>query len=232
MPSYVDDVLEYTAKANFPETGETGKIYVDKTTNLTWRWGGSAYVEISPSLAIGTTSSTAFRGDYGNTAYTHAVTNKGKAFTSGLYKITTNAEGHVTAATAVQKSDIVALGIPSTNTTYEVMGAATASAAGTKGLVPAPAAGKQNSFLRGDGTWVVPTDHTYNDMTGASSSAAGTHGLVPAPAAGKNTSFLRGDGTWVIPTNTTYTAGTGLSLSSGKFSHSNSVTAKLLMVLL
>lgn len=226
LPSYVDDVLEYDAKAKFPTTGETGKIYVDKTTNLTWRWGGTAYVEISPSLAIGTTSSTAFRGDYGNTAYTHAVTNKGKAFSSGLYKITTNAEGHVTAATAVQKSDIVGLGIPSTNTTYEVMGAATASAAGTKGLVPAPAAGKQNSFLRGDGTWVVPTDHTYNDMTGASASAAGTHGLVPAPAAGKNTSFLRGDGTWVVPTDHIYTAGTGLSLSSGQFSHSNSVTAK------
>lgn len=112
LPSYVDDVLEYTAKANFPATGQAGKIYVDKTTNLTWRWSGSTYVQISPSLALGTTSSTAFRGDYGNTAYTHAVTNKGSAFSSGLYKITTNSEGHVTAATAVQKSDITGLGIP------------------------------------------------------------------------------------------------------------------------
>ena len=115
LPSYVDDVLEYTAKANFPATGQQGKIYVDKTTNLTWRWGGSAYVQISPSLALGTTSSTAFRGDYGNTAYAHAVTNKGSAFSSGLYKITTNSEGHVTAATAVQKSDITGLGIPGTD---------------------------------------------------------------------------------------------------------------------
>lgn len=117
LPSYVDDVLEYNSKSAFPSTGETGKIYVDKATNLTYRWGGSAYVEISPSLALGTTSSTAFRGDYGNTAYTHA-TNKGSAFTSGLYKITTNSEGHVTAATAVEKADITALGIPSANTTY------------------------------------------------------------------------------------------------------------------
>lgn len=45
-----------------------------------------------------------------------------------------------------------------TNTTYSVMTAATSSAAGTQGLVPAPAAGKQSSFLRGDGTWVVPTN--------------------------------------------------------------------------
>lgn len=106
LPSYVDDVLEYDAKSSFPSTGETGKIYVDISTNLTYRWGGSAYVEISPSLALGTTSSTAFRGDYGDAAYAHAVTNKGSAFTSGLYKITTNSEGHVIAAIAATASDI------------------------------------------------------------------------------------------------------------------------------
>ncbi|MBO7712203.1 MAG: hypothetical protein J6S85_01710 [Methanobrevibacter sp.] len=55
LPSYVDDVLEYTAKADFPETGETGKIYVDKTTNKSWRWSGSAYIELS-SYAEATTS--------------------------------------------------------------------------------------------------------------------------------------------------------------------------------
>lgn len=65
LPSYVDDVVEYAAKSLFPATGETGKIYVDKTTNLTWRWSGSAYVEISPSLALGETSSTAYAGDKG-----------------------------------------------------------------------------------------------------------------------------------------------------------------------
>ena len=118
LPSYVDDVLEYTAKANFPSTGATGKIYVDKTTNLTYRWSGSAYVEISPSLALGSTSSTAYRGDYGAAAYKHGITNKGSAFSSGLYKITTNSEGHVTAATAVAKSDITGLGIPGQDTTY------------------------------------------------------------------------------------------------------------------
>lgn len=72
LPSFVDDVLEYTAKANFPATGESGKIYVDLTTNIVYRWSGSAYVEISSSLALGTTSSTAYRGDYGNVAYTHS----------------------------------------------------------------------------------------------------------------------------------------------------------------
>lgn len=72
LPSYVDDVLEYDNQAGFPTTGETGKIYIAKDTNKTYRWSGSGYVEISASLALGTTSSTAFRGDYGQTAYTHS----------------------------------------------------------------------------------------------------------------------------------------------------------------
>ncbi|MCX4289098.1 MAG: hypothetical protein OSJ46_06300 [Duncaniella sp.] len=65
LPSYVDDVLEFDNKAAFPATGETGKIYVDKATNKTYRWGGSAYVEISASIALGETSSTAYAGNKG-----------------------------------------------------------------------------------------------------------------------------------------------------------------------
>ena len=151
LPSYVDDVLEYSAKANFPTTGETGKIYVDTTTNKTYRWGGSAYVEISPSIALGTTSSTAFRGDYGQAAYTHAVTNKGSKFDSGLYKITTNAEGHVTGATAVVKGDITALGIPAQDTTYSAAttGAAGLMSAADKTKLDGIAAGAQKNTITG-----------------------------------------------------------------------------------
>jgi len=111
LPSYVDDVLEYNSLSDFPSEGETGKIYIALDTNITYRWSGSAYVEISPSLALGETSSTAYRGDRGAAAYAHSVTNKGSAFSSGMYKITTNSEGHVTAATSVAKSDITGLGI-------------------------------------------------------------------------------------------------------------------------
>jgi hypothetical protein len=49
LPSYVDDVLEYANLASFPATGESGKIYVSLATGLTYRWGGSSYVEISAS---------------------------------------------------------------------------------------------------------------------------------------------------------------------------------------
>ena len=65
LPSYVDDVLEYDNKSAFPPSGEAGKIYVAKDTNLTYRWSGSTYVEISQSLALGETSSTAYAGDKG-----------------------------------------------------------------------------------------------------------------------------------------------------------------------
>lgn len=65
LPSFVDDVLEYESKASFPATGESGKIYVALDDNLTWRWSGTAYVEISKSLALGETSSTAYAGDKG-----------------------------------------------------------------------------------------------------------------------------------------------------------------------
>lgn len=84
-----------------------------------------------------------------------------------------------------------------TNTTYANMKAATASAAGAAGLVPAPAAGKQTSFLRGDGTWVVPTNTTY----GLASTTA--NGLL-RQLNGSTSSFMRGDGTWATPPNTTY----------------------------
>ena len=108
LPSYVDDVLEYNGQANFPATGESGKIYVDTSTNLTYRWSGTQYTEISPSLALGTTSSTAFRGDYGNTAYAHATdaNRLTTATSSGFYKIAATANGHVQSLTAVADSDI------------------------------------------------------------------------------------------------------------------------------
>lgn len=77
LPSYVDDVLEYASLSAFPATGETGKIYVALDTNKTYRWSGSAYVEISESLALGETASTAYRGDRGKTAYDHSQLTSG-----------------------------------------------------------------------------------------------------------------------------------------------------------
>lgn len=117
LPSYVDDVLEYSTLQDFPVTGEAGKIYVTLDTNKTYRWTGSVYVEISQGVVLGETEYTAYRGDRGKIAYDHAIA-KGSAYANGLYKITTNSEGHVTSATTVQKTDITSLGIPAQDTTY------------------------------------------------------------------------------------------------------------------
>ena len=73
LPSYVDDVLEFADVSAFPAVGEANKIYVDTTANLTYRWTGTQYTEISKSLALGETSSSAYRGDRGKTAYDHAL---------------------------------------------------------------------------------------------------------------------------------------------------------------
>lgn len=70
LPSFVDDVLEYDTFDDFPQTGESGKIYVAKDTNITYRWGGTQYVEISASIALANTitgsdiASTASRSDH------------------------------------------------------------------------------------------------------------------------------------------------------------------------
>ena len=172
LPSYVDDVLEYAAKANFPTTGETGKIYVDLATNKTYRWGGSAYVEISQSLAIGTTATTAAAGNHvhavasadangfmsavdkekldsiakGANAYTHATHT---AYGAGLYKVTVDAEGHVSNATAVAKSDITALGIPAQDTTYDV------ASTTANGLMSSSDKGKLDGIAEGANKTIV-----------------------------------------------------------------------------
>lgn len=88
LPSYVDDVLEFSTKDQFPQTGETGKIYVAKDTNLTYRWTGTQYLEISQSLALGETPSTAYPGD------------KGKANRDALNSMPTKITSYLTPTTS------------------------------------------------------------------------------------------------------------------------------------
>lgn len=88
LPSYVDDVLEFSTKDQFPQTGETGKIYVAKDTNLTYRWTGTQYLEISQSLALGETPSTAYTGD------------KGKANRDALNSMPTKLTSYLTPTTS------------------------------------------------------------------------------------------------------------------------------------
>lgn len=182
LPSYVDDVIEVANYSSLPATGETGKIYVTTDDNKTYRWSGSAYVEISPSLALGETSSTAYRGDRGKVAYDHATETKAGQTATGLYKVGSTAEGHIAELSAVTKSDITALGIPAQDTTYNT---ATQSASGlmsstdkTKldGIASGAEINVQSDWSQSDNTAddfiknkptlaTVATSGSYNDLS-------------------------------------------------------------------
>lgn len=79
LPSYVDDVEEFNNLAELQNhTGEASKIYITLDDNKCYRWGGTAYVEISSSITLGETSGTAFRGDLGKEAYDKSHTHSNK----------------------------------------------------------------------------------------------------------------------------------------------------------
>lgn len=184
LPSYVDDVLEYDNKAAFPATGESGKIYVAKDTNKTYRWSGTAYVEIAGGIALGETSSTAYRGDRGKTAYEHSQAAHAPA----------NAEANVQSDWNESDTGSDAF-IKNKPTSMPANGGNAATVGGhtVETDVPADA---------------VFTDTKPVNMKGATASAAGSAGYAPAPAAGAQSKYLRGDGTWQTPPNTTYSVAT------------------------
>lgn len=103
------------AQHTVPITAEESKLYIDKTTSRVYVYSGTTLVAPPDSIAIGTTSNSAFRGDLGQTAYDHATdSNKvSSASNSGLYKFAVTAQGHIASVTAVAKSDITGLGIAS-----------------------------------------------------------------------------------------------------------------------
>ena len=99
LPSFVDDVLEgYLSSGKFYKEsahttqilGESGKIYIDLSTERTYRWSGSAFVVISETLALGETSSTAYRGDRGKTAYDHSQSTHARIDATKVEKSSTN----------------------------------------------------------------------------------------------------------------------------------------------
>lgn len=209
-------------KVGYPTSGKNYKVQLDSSgnayVNVPWTDNNTTYNEATADtlglVKIGYASNgknyavlLANGKMYVNVPWTDSNTTYTQATSDnlGLVKIGYSANGK-NYPVALDGNGKMYVNVPwtDTNTTYTNMGAASASAAGKAGLVPAPAAGAQAKYLRGDGTWQTPPNTTYSNMGGATSSAAGSAGLVPAPAAGEQASFLRGDGTWVVPTNTTY----------------------------
>lgn len=200
-------------KVGYATSGKNYKVQVDSSgnayVNVPWTDNNTTYNEATADtlglVKIGYVSNgknyavlLANGKMYVNVPWTDTNTTYGVVGANGSTGLVKNGST-VTSASGYTACPIVG-GIPyykDTNTTYANMKAATASAAGAAGLVPAPAAGKQTSFLRGDGTWVVPTNTTY----GLASTTA--NGLL-RQLNGSTSSFMRGDGTWATPPNTTY----------------------------
>ena len=119
LPSYVDDVIEgylydgkfykdieHTSRIN----GESGKIYIDLYSEKTYRWSGSTFVVISETIALGETSSTAFRGDYGKIAYESSHTHSNKSVIDGITSALVNnwnsAKTHADSAHAPSNAEV------------------------------------------------------------------------------------------------------------------------------
>lgn len=201
-------------KVGYTTSGKNYKVQLDSSgnayVNVPWTDNNTTYTQATSDKlglvkigysANGKNYPVVLDGNgkmYVNVPWTDTNTTYGVVGANGSTGLVKNGST-VTSASGYTACPIVG-GIPyykDTNTTYANMKAATASAAGAAGLVPAPAAGEQTSFLRGDGTWVVPTNTTY----GLASTTA--NGLL-RQLNGSTSSFMRGDGTWATPPNTTY----------------------------
>ena len=208
----------------YPDPNDGWTVNV-RDTDYTYRWNGSAWIAVSANaIPKATRSEDGLLGkedkanydDAYNKRHDHSNKNVLSNLTQDMLdKLTGIAEGanryvhptesgmkHIPAGGSGGQilrwaEDGTAVWGPDYNTTYSELKGATASAAGTSGLVPAPAAGKQEQFLRGDGTWAVPpnTGYTHPD----SGVAAGTYKSVTVNVqghvtAGTNPSTLAGFG--------------------------------------
>ncbi len=193
LPSYVDDVLEFDSFATLPATGETGKIYITKDTNSQYRWSGTQYILLTASpgstdavpegavnkyWTLARTLGSVLTGLVTtNPAVIAATDTIIVAFGKLQRQISDLADSLVNKANKGANSDITSLsglatplsvaqgGTGSASGVADMAGA-TASVAGTKGLVPAPSAGATR-FLSSLGTWIaVNSSSAWGGITG------------------------------------------------------------------
>lgn len=121
LPSFVDDVLEFVNLAALPATGETGKIYLTVDNQRIYRWTGSVYIEISPTVGnsdsatrLATSRTISITGDAtwsvafdGSTNVTNSLNLVASGVTPGTYpKVQVDAKGRVTAGAALSATDV------------------------------------------------------------------------------------------------------------------------------
>ena len=208
------------AFAGLPAGAQVGDVWnVTDKGGMNYAWTGTAWDELGGEVELSWDAITGKPSSYAPASHTHTKSQITDFPASLKNPSALSIQLNGGAATSYDGSEAKSINVTASSVgaaaashTHPAMGAASSSAAGSAGLVPAPAAGAANRYLRSDGTWAVPpdTNTTYANMKAATASAAGAAGLVPAPAAGAQAKYLRGDGTWQTPpdTNTTYSAAT------------------------
>jgi hypothetical protein len=162
-PIYINGTV--SSSSNYTLPAGSYLTYYDGT-NFYFRTDGKITGSITGSASSATTAGSATNDSDGNKISTTYVkgTTIATSDTLGLVKSSPSPTGTSTNrdyVVVVNSDGTMKVNVPWTDsdTKYSNMTGATASANGTSGLVPAPAKGKETSFLRGDGTWVVPTDN-------------------------------------------------------------------------
>ena len=254
IPGSYDDVLNFDTVDDFPDTGEEGKIYVAKATNTQYRWGGESYIPIGSHLALGETSSTAYRGDRGAVAYAHATDSARNttAKSEALYAIGITAHGHVGSSTAITAGTGISLASNKISHTNSVTaGTASGSATATIGnggsfSIPTVSYDAQG-HVTGKGTTTI-TIPTYAANTGIKLNGLTfqhTNAVTAGTASGSATSTIGNGGSFSIPTVSydaqghvtgkgtttitipTFAAGGGIEIADDglTFQHTNAITA-------
>lgn len=221
LPSYVDDVLEFNSFATLPTAGETGKIYITIDTNNQYRWSGTQYVLLTASPGSTDAVPEGAVNKYWTLARTLGSILTGLVTTNPAVIAATDtvlvafgklqrqitdiaisvggkagkgANSDITELNGLTTPLSVSQGGTGRNTELPTFTGASATVAGAKGLVIAPAAGDQNKVLLGGGAWGdAPL------MIGASATTAGSRGSVPPPATGDQNKVLSGGGVWIDP---------------------------------
>ena len=182
LPSYVDDVLEYTDLAGMPVTGETGKIYVALDTNKIYRWSGSTYIEISPTAGnadtatkLLTSRSIAASGDanwtvnFDGSANATAVLTLANIVTAGTgTKLTYNAKGLITGSSSLTVSDItdISTNYQAKNSNLTSIAGLSVSSTGLVKLSNGVASLDTNTYVVYGGALDTPTSGTLTNCSG------------------------------------------------------------------